>query len=192
MPRNRSHHREMEALGALAVAQRHIRALSTARLRLRRALSRPVAPRTARIGVAEATPAFGPRARLTGHVAPRSASGAPGSRRARLALPVRRKSKLFRALSHFARQDARRLCLWGRLPTIHRRNSLCTWIFPGGLKGRGSLAFTVVACATPIRAKRGYVVQRPRAARGLSSLYVDCGAVSGRRFFHAEPICNSC
>jgi len=39
----------MEALGALAVAERDIRALRTARLRLRRALSRPVAPRTARI-----------------------------------------------------------------------------------------------------------------------------------------------
>jgi hypothetical protein len=44
-------------------------------------------------------------------------------------------------------------CLWGRLPNIPRRNSLCDQILPGGLKGRGPVAVSGangVACAGPI------------------------------------------
>ena len=43
-------------------------------------------------------------------------------------------------------------CLWVRLPDIHRRESLCNPNIPGGLKGRGPLACSLVACAGPILA----------------------------------------
>jgi|GEM_PF-3165295 len=111
----------MEALGALAAAERHIRALSTAR---------------ADSGRSGDFTRFARREPASRVVPPRSASGA--WRHARLALPVRQGRSL-----------------WGRLPSVERRDSLSNVHSPGGLKGRGPLAangVSGVACAGPILA----------------------------------------
>jgi|GEM_PF-6385130 len=153
----------MEALDALAVAERDI-------------LARTAAPPRTRENSACSGDSgrFAPREPASRVVPPRSASGAPASRHARLALPVHRKSKLFRALSRYARKNAREWFVESATERSRSRRPVkldFSWRTERARAGRAR----VVASATSIRAQRGYVAERPRAARGLSSHTGQCG-----------------
>ena len=72
------------------------------------------------------------RSLLAGHYVPRSLaeasrrSASHPSRHARLAFPVRRKSELFRALTRFARQDAREAICGAGYRTFHVETACVT------------------------------------------------------------------
>jgi len=109
---------------------------------------------------------------------------------ARLALPVRRKSKLFRALTRFARQDARTISAGTATEHSTLRQPVqlySSWrterARAGGAErsegSRLSDPYPRGRCR-----ERGYVAERPPAARGLSTHDVECGC--GRDFVHIE------
>jgi len=177
---------EARSASQLAVVARDIRALRTARLRLHRKTrlrstfepwltpfartpcafeARSASHRADRARAA--TTAFGPRARLTGRsspfgqwrVAPRTPrpSSPPGA------------------------------CLLYRLPNVHRRDSLCDTYRPWWTERARAGRVHFSRLSDPYSTERSegeYVAQRPRAARGLSTLTDECGC--GRVSSHGK------
>ena len=122
-------------------------------------------------------------------------------------LPVRPVARGATHASPF--QSARGDSLCGRLPNVQRRTSLCNQIFPGVLtsvasQGSGELALPELAgeargrlsglysreCCAVLLPEREYPSQRPPAARRLSTLTNECGAVEETTFFQASTARN--